>query len=456
MRKQTHDQLPLMDTQINHPRAREYAGISRILDANPIISEMVLQDLTRGVAKRRTGAEGMTADQVLRAAIVKQIEGFSYENLAFHIIDSRCYSRFCRIGLTDKGFKKSALNSNIKALSAETWEAIHRILTAWAQDQEIEKGREVRIDCTVTDSNIHEPSDSSLLWDGVRVLSRMLSQAKEIFGNVSFPFTDHRKRAKRRMLGVMNAKTDKIRYEQYVDLLKVAHKTVGYVRGALPLLEECPCTCVQQALLAQGLVEGLRHYLELTLRVIDQTERRVLHGEAVPVAEKLVSIFEPHTDIIVKDRRDVLYGHKICLSSGASNLITDCLIVDGNPADRTLTQQMLDRQEQVYGRYPLKVALDGGFASKANLKSAKDKGIKDVCFAKGRGLKVADMCRSLYVFKRLRRFRAGVESGISWLKRCFGFTRCTWRSLASFKSYVWACIVSANLLTLARSAKSAT
>ena len=456
MRKQTHDQLPLMDTQIDHPRAREYEGISRILDANPIISEMVLQDLSGGVSKRQTGAEGMTADQVLRAAIVKQIEGFSYDGLAFHIIDSRCYRTFCRVGLTSKGFKKSALNTNIKAISAETWEAINRILAAWGEDQGIEKGREVRIDCTVTGSNIHEPTDSSLLWDGVRVLSRMLSQAKEIFGDLSFPFTDHRRRAKRRMLAVMNAKNDKVRKEQYGDLLKVAHKTVRYVRGALPLLEQYRCPSVQQVLLAQGLADGLSHYMELTLRVIDQTERRVLHGEAVPASEKLVSIFEPHTDIIIKDHRDIHYGHKVCLSSGPSNMITDCLILDGNPADTALTDQMLDRQEQVYGRYPLKVALDGGFASKDNLESAKTKGIKDVCFAKRRGLEVAEMCRSTYVYKRLRRFRAGVESGISWLKRCFGFARCTWKTLASFKSYVWASIVSANLLTLARRAKSTT
>ena len=111
---------------------------------------------------------------------------------------------------------------------------------------------------------------------------------------------------------------------------------------------------------------------------------------------------------------------------------------------------MLDRQKELYGRYPLKVALDGGFASKENLNKAKEKQIKDVCFAKKRGLQVEDMCRSQWVYNRLRRFRAGIESGISWVKRCFGMTRCTWKGLRSFKSYVWASIVSANLLTLAR------
>jgi len=116
----------------------------------------------------------------------------------------------------------------------------------------------------------------------------------------------------------------------------------------------------------------------------------------------------------------------------------------------TLTETMLERQNEIYGRYPLKVALDGGFASKDNLDTAKSKKVKDVCFAKKRGIEVEEMCRSPWVYKRLRRFRAGVESGISWLKRCFGLSRCTWKGLEAFKSYVWTSIVSANLLTLAR------
>ncbi len=117
---------------------------------------------------------------------------------------------------------------------------------------------------------------------------------------------------------------------------------------------------------------------------------------------------------------------------------------------------MLERHKEIYGHYPLKVALDGGFASKTNLDTAKGKGIKDVCFAKKRGLEEEKMCRSPWVYKRLRRFRAGIESGISWLKRCFGFARCMWKSLPSFHSYVWASIVSANLLTLARKGFSST
>jgi len=452
MRKKDQKQMPLMDVNIDHPRAAELKRISQILDKHPTINDMVLQDLTHGVKNRNTGAEGMSAEQVVRASFVKQWEGCSYEDLSFHIVDSRSYRNFCRIGMADKGFKKSALCKNIKALSAQTWESINRILIAYGQKGNIEKGRQSRMDCTVVSSNIHDPYDSSLLWDSVRVLSRMLNQTKEKFTGFKVPFTDHRRRAKRRMLGVMNANNEKERNKRYKDLLKITHKTVNYAKRAASFLDRNYVA----DLLAYGISEKFKEMIELTERVIDQTERRIVHGESVPASEKIVSIFESHTDIIVKDRRDTLFGHKVCLNIGQSNLITDCLITEGNPKDSNLTIAMLDRHKLIYGHYPLKVAFDGGFASKDNLKLAKGRGIKDVCFSKKCGLEVEDMCRSEYVYKRLRRFRAGVESGISWIKRCFGFAKCTWKSLRSFESYVWASIVSANLVTLARAENSAT
>lgn len=448
MRKKERKQLPLMLTGIDHAHATELQSMDRILNENSIINELVLQDLQRGETRKDTGAEGMTAEQVIRAAVIKQMEGFSYEELAFHLIDSVTYRGFCKVGIGDKGFKKSALNTNIKQISSQTWEVINRVLLSEAESRGIEKGTESRIDCTVVESDIHAPFDSSLLWDCVRVLTRLLDRAREVFPEILY--TDHTKRAKRRMLGIRNAKGAKARKEQYRDLLKVAHWTVGYAEEAISFLGKHsgkdPDACSRTA----GLSMELKSYIELSNKVIDQTERRVLNGERVPSSEKIVSIFEPHTDIIKKDNRDTYYGHKVCLSQGASNLITDCVIVEGNPADTTLTESMLDRQAAIYGRYPKKVALDGGFASKDNLHKAKQRGIQDVCFSKRCGLEIKEMCRSEYVYKRLRKFRAGIESGISFMKRCFGLARCTWKSFRSFKSYVWASIVSANLLTLAR------
>jgi len=445
MRKKWEQQMPLMPPKIDHPQADELEAISRIINGKPTICNHVMQDLCKGHPTVRSGAQGMSADQVLRAAIVKSLFGFTYKELAFHMVDSQSIRRFCQIGIADKGFKKSVLNKNIKALSEKTWQAVNHDLIGYANDRKIEKGRQVRIDCTVVESNIHPPSDSSLLWDAVRVLTRLLHRAKNDYGLRQFHFQDHQRRAKKRMVAIQYAKSNKARKPMYKDLLKVSRQCIGYAHSAIDLISASPVS-LSMILLSCD----LKQFAKLAQQVVDQTERRVINGEKVSATEKIVSLFEPHTDIIVKDRRETFYGHKVCLTGGASNLIVDCLITAGNPADSTLTETMLNRQKEIYGRFPLKVALDGGFASKDNLETAKSMKIKDVCFAKKRGLKIEDMCRSEWVYNRLRRFRAGIESGISWIKRCFGFARCTWKGLRSFKSYVWSSIVSANLLTMAR------
>jgi IS5 family transposase len=446
MREKWQKQMPLMSHIKDHPQNQELEMISQIIDDNPIISSYILQDLNAGkVLAQRAGAKGMSADQVLRCAIVKTLFEFSYEELSFHIVDSQSLRWFCRIGIAEEGFKKSALNRNIKVISDKSWEMINLAILGYAQKADIEKGRAVRTDCTCVESNIHEPSDSTLLWDSVRVLTRLITRSRDDFSLSVTGFSNHTRRAKRRMMAVMNAKNKGQRKTAYVDLLKITDKVLGYARQAIATIKK---TFIDPTMFP--LFEDIKHYVDLTERVVSQTMRRVLMGESVTSSEKVVSIFEEHTDIIKKDRRDTIFGHKICLTGGASNLILDCLIVRGNPADTDLAIPMLDRQNDIYVRYPLKVCFDGGFASKDNLKQAKSRAIKDVCFAKKRGLKETDMCRSEYVYHRLRWFRAGIESGISWLKRCMGLTRCTWKGWEAFKSYVWSSIVAANLLTIAR------
>jgi IS5 family transposase len=140
----------------------------------------------------------------------------------------------------------------------------------------------------------------------------------------------------------------------------------------------------------------------------------------------------------------------MCLTSGASGLVTDCTIESGNPNDSTLAVNMIERQIEIYDRAPEQVAFDGAFASQANLKAIKDLGVTDVAFNKRCGLAISDMVTSTWVYKKLRNFRAGVEGVISFLKRAFGLARCTWRSMQSFKAYTWSSVLTANLLVVAR------
>ena len=425
--------------------------MSDLLDEVPHVVALVHAELIRGLRDPDAGREGMTAEQVLRVLIIKQMNNFSYEELAFHLADSRSYRAFCRLGIGDGAPSKSALQRDIKKLRPQTLEKINRARVELAVGKRIEHGRKVRVDCTVVESNIHEPTDSSLLEDGVRVLTRLMSQAQEKLDGIGVVFTNHHRRARKRALGILNARKKK-QVKLYRDLIKVARKTVGYAESVAELLEseQHDLASFEERLLVRGIADELWHFIPLVAQVISQAERRVLHGETLRPAEKLVSIFETHTDIIKKDRRDTYYGHKTALSGGASGMVTDMVIEEGNPADSTLAVPMIERHEEIFGHTPRQTAMDGGFASKPNLVAIKARGVEDVVFAKKRNLEVAEMAKSSWVYKRLRNFRAGVEGTISFLKRCFGLGRCMWRGFESFKSYAWSSVIAANLLVMAR------
>ena len=453
MRQAREKQLSLSADWLPFDHAKELQAIAGLLDEHPTVAELVWQDLAPKGLLHKSGATGLSAEQVLRALIIKQLDGFSYRELVFHLADSASYQRFCLLAWNQRP-SKSALAACIKAIRPETLEQINRILVGIAGSKKIENGKRIRVDTTVVESNIHPPLDSNLLWDCVRVVTRLMGDARDILGaEVSFP--NRTRRAKRRALGILNARFKEKRKPLYRDLLRVADETLESAQRVVDTIDRAVATGSTTTQLFDLLNAGeirkqLMHYTALARRVMSQTERRVFNEESVPAREKLVSIFEEHTDVIVKDHRDTFYGHKICLTTGRSTLVTDCTILEGNPADSTLAEQMIDRQIEIIGRAPKQAAFDGGFTSRANLDAIKAKGVEDVAFSKARSLQITDMVRSICVYKKLRDFRAGIEATISFLKRIFGLDRCTWRSWPSFKSYVWSSIVTFNLLVIAR------
>jgi IS5 family transposase len=448
MRRTVQEQQKLVPIPVEHPHAAELAEISAILDEHTEIYGMVHADLIAGHIDPGRGREGMSAEQVIRAVIIKQMNGFSYAQLSFHIVDSDCYRCFCRIGY-DQRLDRNTLQRNIKKVRPETLEAINVLVLTEAQLRGVERGRTVRTDCTVEETNIHEPSDSTLLFDVVRVLARLMRKGKEVGYDIDT--VDHTRRAKRRMLAIQHAKRNDKRVKPYRELVKLTEKTINAALRAIPCFDDPPATLdLDAVLIGLGLVTDLERFIPLGRQVVLQTKRRVFWNEKVEANEKIVSIFEPHTDIIKKDRRETLFGHKLCLTTGKSGMILDCIILDGNPADSTLVDEAIERQKSIFGRVPRQASFDGGFASEANRAAAKTAGVKDIMFHKKRGMKVSEMVKSSWVYKRLKRFRAGIEGNISFLKRCFGLDRCTWRSLESFKAYTWASVLSANLLILAR------
>jgi transposase, IS5 family len=427
---------------------RELEAISKLLNENRQILDYVYDDLV-ALKDPETGRLGMTAEQVLRCTILKQYRNLTYEELAFHLVDSRSFRAFAKLEWGQKP-AASTLQENIKSVSEATWETINRVIIGYAAKQDLEKGRTIRMDSTAVESDIHYPTDSTLLQDGIRIITRLLIEGKRLYPTPGYTFSDHRRVVKKREIRILNSKKEEERKQCYRDLIEIALRVKGYGVEAIGVLESFRSPLSDAVLDARVLAEKLERVIGILSRVIDQTRRRVIEGETVPASEKVVSFFECHADIIEKGNREITYGHKLFLVGGASGLIIDCVMDRGNPADSAKYLDLLDRQEEIYGRFPRQASADGGFASKDNLRKAKERGVRDVSFSKRKGLAVLEMVNSSWVYKKLRNFRAGIEANISVLKRAFGLTRSTWSGWAGFKQYVRSAIFAYNWLTLGR------
>jgi IS5 family transposase len=442
MRQERTVQATIFEVFAQHEIGCELKAISQWLDGQLPLVSLVAGDLRRqGV--RETGRRGLPAETVLRCALLKQQRQLSYEELAFHLEDSASFRAFARLPLRWSP-KKSVLHQTISAICASTWEAVNRALLVSAQQNKLESGATVRIDSTVSAALMHSPSDSTLLWDAVRVMTRLLRRAEALPGAPAVQWRDRRRVAKKRARAIDYSRGKAKKRTLYRELIAAAQATRAELQAAAEGLAE------PVGIAAERWRAGVDHYLPLIARVVAQSERRVLKGEAVPAGEKLVSLFEPHADIIVKGGRDVQYGHKLNLATGKSGLILDVVVEAGNPADAERFLPMLDRQIARCGAPPRQTAADGGYASRDNLKQAKARGVQDVAFHKKCGIAVADMVKSPWVYRRLRNFRAGIEAGISCFKRAYGGARCTWRGLDHFNAYIWSAVVAHNLVLFAR------
>jgi len=444
MRQNIEKQLPMSKGWPDHDLSQEMRVISDILDSHPGIYDKALEDITQGKRTDR-GSRGMSGEQVVRCALLKRMHGLSYKKLSFHLSDSESFKEFIRTGYR-KRIARSTLQDNISRISAGTWEYINGVILGDARVKKVENGRKVRGDCTVVETHIHKPHDSGQLWDCVRVVTRTLMKLNQGVRTIAFTFHDHRRRAKKRYFSIVNTDNAKKRKKAYRDLIHVAEETYTYGCEAMMAVGGIS---IQDSKI-EGYMRRLGETLELMASVIDQTKRRVFRGEKVPAEEKVVSIFESHTDIIVKRDRETLFGHKIALMAGKSSMILDCMILKGNPSDESLPQKLVERQKDFWRRVPRQIAFDGGFASHNNLAMLKNMGVKDVSFSKKRGMKISEMVRSSWVYKQLHRFRAGVEGCISTLKRVFNLNWCDWRGMDAFESYAWSGVVTYNLVVLAR------
>ena len=442
MRTTHRRQLSLPVPAVPHKHARMLASMAAILDAMPELEDRVLSDLTSDGARSDFGRDGLSAQQVLRLMVLYTMLRTTFEQLEFHLADSPTYRAFCLLGLTDPPPKRASIAGNLAKLRPATLQALHVHVVRYAVEHKLETVSAVRTDTTTVAAPIRAPLDSALLSDSVRVLTRLLERAQKW---IPTQMPNHRRRVTHRATSLRAPKVSKEdRAALYADLID---DTKIYVEAAL-----FAATYLEgiDDLKAYLLSLDLRAQAERALCVVDQTERRIFDEEKLSPSQKLVSIFEPHTDILCK-RNSVVYGHKVCLSFGKTGLVLAAEVLRGNPADSSLTTGTIEQVQSNSGKTPHDVAMDKGFASKRNVLDVKDLGVQRVDFGEGRGIDTEKACGNRRIRRKLRRFRAGAEGLISWLKRSLQMRESRWKGAQGFDSYVWAVIVTACIQAVARS-----
>ncbi len=442
MRETRTVQTSVFDVVSRHKFGDFLSDLSDRLDAHPAVLVTLEADFLAG-ASRATGRKGLSVESIFRCMLLKQITGVSYEMLAFHLADSSSYRSFARVE-KDCYPGKSALSRNIRRIRAQTLQRVFEQLGVAAFEQDLLDVSRLRVDSSVVKSNIAPPSDSRLLDDGIRVLSRLFAKSRDCTG-VKLRLTDYRRQSKSLAARIFYGKKAE-KALLYKELIPLAKRVIKQSERAL---EQVHQRCGQREL-SQPWIEQVTHYRHLLAQVIDQTERRVLNGENVPASEKLVSLFEPHTDIIIKGPREIEYGHKINLATDNNGLITAFIIEAGNPADTERFIPIIERHKDLYECLPHTTIADGGYASQDNITKGKTLGVKRVGFHKKKGIAASAMGMKEKTLTKLRAFRAGIEGNISELKRAFGAGKALWKGEDGFKAFVWASVISYNLTRMVR------
>ncbi len=441
--RETHTaQASIFDFYSQHEFGDFLHSLSRELDDHPGILGLLEADLlTDGT--QATGRKGLSVESIFRCMLLKQITGVSYKMLAFHLADSHSYRAFARL---DRGCYpgKSALSCNIRRLRPETLKTVFETLAQKIANEGAIGLDVLRLDSTVVKSNIASPMDSQLLDDGIRVLGRLFSKSRDTTG-VKLRLTDYRKTSRSLAAKIFYAKKAE-KDALYTELLPLAWRVVRQSEQAIQQVrQKCPGD-----MLSKRWIERVEHFQNLLRKVIDQTQRRVFNDEEVPATEKVVSLFEPHTDIIIRGSRDIEYGHKVNLASEKNGFITAVMIEAGNPTDAERFIPLLEEHQSIYGRVAKTTIADGSYASLDNVNKARALGVKRVAFHKQNGVTLKAMGLQKKTLKKLKDFRAGIEGNISELKRAFGATKALWKGEDGFMSFVWASVISYNFTRLVR------
>jgi transposase, IS5 family len=431
----------------------------QVLEDNGLVS-LIQQELTRRVKKSKTrGRPGTPAEVVLRMLLLKHMRNYSFEELSREVRANLVYREFTRVG-GGKTPDDKTMGRLARQLRPEVIRQIHDRIVAMAKEEKIVQGRRMRVDTTVVETNIHYPTDSSLLGDGVRVLTRAMKKIGSIAGEVGAKLRDRSRSVKLRMLEIARAARSKVPQSQekltkaYGSLLDATSRVMGQAKR---FSQEIAQGIKRSAdILQQAALEGLGKEIDTMLprvgQVVQQTRARIFAGDT-HAEGKILSIFEPSTEVIRKGKagKPNEFGKMVKVQEAENQIVIDYEIYQQRPIDSDLLIPSLQAHQEKLGCMPHLAAADAGFYSAKNEKEAKEKGVKRVCVP-NRSTKSADrkLEQKKRWFRNGQKWRTGCEGRISVLKRRHGLHRNRYKGDAGMKRWVGLGVIADNLINIGR------
>ncbi|MBW2540330.1 MAG: ISNCY family transposase [Deltaproteobacteria bacterium] len=425
----------------------KYEAISQILDINRQILRLAHGDWAKLLSTSAKGRDGYTSEQLLRALIVMFLEGDGYRDVVVRIDTSEFLQYFVRLGVKPT-MDYSFLCKALCALTEPTMEALNEALARYAVQEEKISGEKQRMDTTVYETNIHYPTDSSLLWDSFRTLSRLLRKIQKELPQLNLRHRFHDKKVKKFYTFISRNASSKSK--QTLRKVKSAYRElinrVSWIHG------------VGQRVLVQArstdyLIDQLDHYLPLVEQIIYQADQRVLQGVSLAPDEKLYSLFEEHTELIKRGKaaKPIEFGHKVLFCQTGEKFIHHYKVMPQRIEDKELLAPAVEAHKDLFGHYPDVLSTDKGFYESMKQISSLEEKIATVSIAKkGRRNQEEYQRETTEEFIDGQRFRAGSEGSISVLKRAFKLGKCFFKGFKHYAASVGLAVLCHNLVLLTR------
>jgi len=420
----------------------ELALFDVLFEKNPDFVTLVSGDVLKGLKLSNFGRkDNPTVEQILRAAIFKEIKQLDYRELEIAMYENLTLKLFMKLD-GRLPFSFTTLQKYISKISEKSLRKIIIRINNEAITANVDTIEALSPDTTVVETNVHYPTNNSLIMDCIKIASRLLTQYKQEKNekkNADNEEDDRLKRAKKLNFDINNTKSKEQQKTLFDSYLKIADEFKA----------EILLVILREAQHKTKIINQLAALIPVFTRVYDNAYKYQILGEKVENKDKIFSVSELHTDIIVKGQREVEFGHKVLINRGKSNLIFDFETLEGNPKDSTLYQQSVDRVIVAHSIIPHDTSSDGGFASADNLTYSRSRGIVNTVFTKVTK-NMTNIVESKEVERQLKRWRGTTEAVISNLKRGFGLQRVLWEGFERFKAKVAWSVLCYNLRVFAK------